>query len=251
MPDRPSGGTGRLAGKVAIITGGARGMGASHAEIFVEQGARVVIADVLEAEGQALADRLGDAAVFARLDVTSRRDWDVTLALAEKTFGPVNVLIANAGVATESEIEHFDDEDYARVIAVNQTSIALGTRAVIPSMRRAGGGSIVNIASTASITGHARGSIYSASKGAVTAFSRAAAIELAPLNIRVNSIHPGLVRTPMIGVVDVTKEVTPLIPLKRIGEPWEISMMAVFLASDESGFSTGAQFVADGGYTAQ
>jgi len=170
---------------------------------------------------------------------------------AESAYGPVNVLVNNAGIAEEAMIETATDAHYQRVISINQTGIFMGTRAIVPSMRRANGGSIVNIASTASITGHAKGAVYAASKGAVTAFSRAAAIELAPYKIRVNSLHPGVIRTPMLGDVDVADIIAPLIPMGRIGEPREISMLALFLASDESSFSTGAQFVADGGFTAQ
>lgn len=241
----------RLSGKVALISGGARGMGASHAEVFVAEGAKVIIADIRIAEGESLAARLGSACLFQKLDVTAPRDWSDAVRAAEAAFGPISVLVNNAGIAEEAMIEDADDAHYHRVISINQTSVFMGTRAVIPSMRRANGGSIVNIASIASMTGHPKGAVYAASKGAVTAFSRAAALELAPYRIRVNSIHPGVIRTPMLGDVGVADIIAPLIPLRRIGEPLEISMLAVYLASDESSFSTGSQFVADGGYTAQ
>jgi 3alpha(or 20beta)-hydroxysteroid dehydrogenase len=241
----------RLTGKVAIITGGARGMGASHAEVFVAEGAQVVVADLLEAEGGALARRLGKACRFRRLDVTSGSDWSRLIHETESEWGRVNVLVNNAGVAREAMIEDADDEHYNLLVAVNQTGVFKGMRAVIPAMRRAKGGSIVNVSSISSMTGHVKGAAYAASKGAVEAMTRAAAIELAPYGIRVNSIHPGVIRTPMIEGVEVADIVSPLIPLGRIGEPRELSMLALFLASDESSYSTGSQFVADGGYSAK
>ena len=241
----------RLTDKVAIITGGARGMGASHAEVFVAEGAQVVVADLLEAEGGALARRLGKACRFRRLDVTSGSDWSRLIHETESEWGRVNVLVNNAGVAREAMIEDADDDHYNLLVAVNQTGVFMGMRAVIPAMRRTKGGSIVNVSSISSMTGHAKGAAYAASKGAVEAMTRAAAIELAPYGIRVNSIHPGVIRTPMIEGVEVTDIVSPLIPLGRIGEPRELSMLALFLASDESSYSTGSQFVADGGYSAK
>lgn len=241
----------RLTGKVVIITGGARGMGASHAEVFVAEGAQVVVADLLEAEGGALARRLGKACRFRRLDVTSGSDWSRLIQETESEWGRVNVLVNNAGVAREAMIEDADDEHYNLLVAVNQTGVFKGMRAAIPAMRRAKGGSIVNVSSISSMTGHVKGAAYAASKGAVEAMTRAAAIELAPYGIRVNSIHPGVIRTPMIEGVEVTDIVSPLIPLGRIGEPRELSMLALFLASDESSYSTGSQFVADGGYSAK
>lgn len=241
----------RLTGKVVIITGGARGMGASHAEVFVAEGAKVMIADVREAEGRALAVRLGKACQFRRLDVSSASDWSQLIADTEAEWGSINVLVNNAGIAKEAMLEEASDEHYNLLVSVNQTGVFMGMRAVIPAMRRAEGGSIVNISSISSMTGHSRGAVYAATKGAVEAISRAAAIELAPYRIRVNSVHPGVIRTPMIEGVEVTNVVSPLIPMGRIGEPRELSMLVLFLASDESSYSTGGQFVADGGYSAK
>jgi 3alpha(or 20beta)-hydroxysteroid dehydrogenase len=241
----------RLAGKVVIITGGARGMGASHAEVFVAEGAKVMVADIREAEGRALAERLGKACQFRRLDVSSASDWSQLVADTEAEWGQINVLVNNAGIAKEAMLEEASDEHYNLLVSVNQTGVFMGMRAVIPAMRRAKGGSIVNISSISSMTGHSKGAVYAATKGAVEAISRAAAIELAPYRIRVNSVHPGVIRTPMIEGVEVTDVVTPLIPLGRIGEPHELSMLVLFLASDESSYSTGVQFVADGGYSAK
>jgi 3alpha(or 20beta)-hydroxysteroid dehydrogenase len=241
----------RLAGKVAIITGGAQGMGASHAEIFAAEGARVVIADVREAEGRALAKRLGETCRFRKLDVSSSEDWPRIIADTEADWGKIDILVNNAGIAREALLEEASDEHYNELVATNQTGVFKGMRAVIPAMRRAKGGSIVNISSISSMTGHSKGAVYAATKGAVEAITRAAAIELAPHCIRVNSVHPGIIRTPMIEGVGVTDVVSPLIPMGRIGEPRELSMLVLFLASDESSYSTGVQFVADGGYSAQ
>lgn len=193
----------------------------------------------------------GRHADFAGWNVTSGSDWSRLIHETESEWGRVNVLVNNAGVAREAMIEDADDDHYNLLVAVNQTGVFMGMRAVIPAMRRTKGGSIVNVSSISSMTGHAKGAAYAASKGAVEAMTRAAAIELAPYGIRVNSIHPGVIRTPMIEGVEVTDIVSPLIPLGRIGEPRELSMLALFLASDESSYSTGSQFVADGGYSAK
>lgn len=241
----------RLEGKNVIITGGARGMGVSHARLFVENGATVVITDVREEEGKALAAELGPPAIFLRHDVRQRKDWDAVVMAAESAFGPVTALINNAGIAEEEYIADATDEVYHRVIDVNQTSVFLGMRAVVPSLRRAGGGSIVNISSVAGLGGFGKAAAYCASKFAVRGMTKAVAVELASENIRVNSVHPGLIRTPLLSEAGIADSVLPAVPAGRLGEAEEVSYLALFLVSDESRYCTGAEFVIDGGLSAR
>ncbi|HEY3657570.1 MAG TPA: glucose 1-dehydrogenase [Steroidobacteraceae bacterium] len=241
---------GRLTGKVAVITGGARGMGAAHAQLFVQEGATVVIADLLEEEGQQCAAKLGPACRFIKLDVASASNWASLVAEVEDRHRGLHILIANAGVAEEAAITEASDEHFNRIVTINQKGVFYAVRAVVPAMRRAGGGAIVNISSIASMIAAPNSSVYSASKGAIAAFSRAAAVELAKDGIRVNSIHPGFIETAMLSAVRGVDQLLPLIPMGRFGKPAEISALALFLASDEASYITGAQLVADGGYTA-
>lgn len=240
---------GRLLNKNAIITGAARGMGAAHARLFIAEGATVTLSDLREDEGRALAAELGSSAQFVCHDVASAAGWAETAAAAER-FGPVTILVNNAGISVEGPIAEFSDEDYDRVIATNQTSVFMGCRAVVPSMRRAGIGSIVNISSAAGLVGFPNGAAYCASKFAVRGLTKAFAMELASEGIRVNSVHPGVVETPMVGGLDVPALVVPTVPLGRIGQPADIAHLVLYLASDESGYCTGSEFIADGGLTA-
>jgi len=240
----------RFDNRTVIVTGGARGMGASHARGFVAEGANVVIADVLEQEGRALADELGDHAIFSRLDVTSDKDWAATVATAEHTFGPVSVLVNNAGIVRFGPIAETEPAAWRQVIDINLTGTYLGIRAIVPSMRKAGGGAIVNTSAGAGMTATFGAGAYATSKWGVRGLTKTAALELARDNVRVNSIHPGNVSTPMVGGSDaaaVGAGAVRDLAIPRIAEPEEITRLVLFVASDEAGFSTGSEFIADGG----
>ncbi len=247
---------GRLEGKIALITGGARGQGAAEARRFVAEGAKVVITDILDSEGKELAASLGDAAIYCSHDVRLEESWAEVVASTQSTFGRLDVLINNAGVLHFARMLETSLEDYMRVIETNQVSCFLGMKAVAPVMKASGGGSIINISSTAGMTGTPHLVAYTASKFAVRGMTKVAALELARFGIRVNSIHPGGVATPMIGVAaddpqakDPGESSVP-IPLVRIGTADEMASLALFLASDESSYCTGSEFIADGGLLA-
>ncbi|HTY31948.1 glucose 1-dehydrogenase [Mycobacterium sp.] len=235
---------GRVAGKVALISGGARGMGASHARLLVEEGARVVIGDILDDEGKALAEEIGDAARYVHLDVTQPDQWDAAVATATGEFGKLDVLVNNAGIVALGQLRNFDLGKWQKVIDVNLTGTFLGMRAAVDPMTAAGGGSIINVSSIEGLRGAPAVHPYVASKWAVRGLAKSAALELAPLNIRVNSIHPGFIRTPMTAKLP---EDMVTVPLGRPGEPREVSTFVLFLASDESSYTTGSEFVMDGG----
>jgi 3alpha(or 20beta)-hydroxysteroid dehydrogenase len=245
---------GRLDGKVALITGGARGMGKSHVRHFVAEGARVVSGDILDDRGQYVADGLGAGSCrYAHLDVTSEADWAAAVTLAAEAFGRLDVLVNNAGVLKFASIAEMALDDFRRILEVNAVGCWLGMKAVIEPMKAAGGGSIVNISSIEGFTGAAGLSAYSASKFAVRGMTKVAAQELGPFGIRVNSVHPGGVLTRMtleqaatFDRVDGDAFLRSL-PIARFAEPVEISRLVAFLASDESSYSTGSEFVADGG----
>ena len=242
----------RLAGKVAIITGAAQGMGAAHAKAFIEQGAKVVLTDLNEEKGVALAAELGENALFVKQNVASEEEWATVVAKAEEAFGPVNVLVNNAGISLNKFMLELSLDEYMKIVNINQVSVFLGMKAVASSMTKAGGGSIVNISSINGLVGGAVG--YTDTKFAVRGMTKAAALNLAHMGIRVNSVHPGVIATPMImqeDAKDAIQEFAKHIPLKRISQPEEVSQLVVFLASDESSYSTGAEFVVDGGITAQ
>ena len=233
-----------LDGSVAIVTGAARGMGAAHVRGLVRAGAKVVATDILDQEGQALADELGDSVMYRHLDVTDADGWDTVVAQAEEAWGPVKVLVNNAGIVVFGPIDALAPSDWQRAIDINLTGVFLGMRAVVPSMKRANGGAIVNISSTAGLVGYANLGAYVASKWGVRGLTKTAAIELGPENIRVNSIHPGPIRTPMTDGLDLDSVASQ--PIARIGEPEEVTAMLLFIL-EQATYSTGHEFVIDGG----
>lgn len=240
-----------LDGVVAIITGGAQGQGESHARLLVQRGARVALTDVNVEAGIRVADDLGDAAVFIQHDVVSEDDWARVVAETEARFGPVNVLVNNAGIDVLRSVEETTLEQYRRVIDINQVGTFLGIREVVGSMRRAGGGSIINISSIGGIHTKAKLRIaYVASKFAVRGMTKAAAVEYAEFGVRVNSIHPGFVNTEMFKAANVPPErVKEMVPMGRPAELREISELVAFLASDASSYITGSEHLIDGGYS--
>jgi 3alpha(or 20beta)-hydroxysteroid dehydrogenase len=249
----------RLAGKVALISGGARGLGRAMADEFVAEGARVVIGDVLEPDAAAAARELGANSRAVRLDVTSERSWADAIASALAAFGKLDVLVNNAGTAEGSSLWDTTLESYRRVTEVNQTGVFLGMRAAIEPMTAGGGGSIINISSIDGMVGSPRIISYIASKWAVRGMTKAAAMELAPRKIRVNSVHPGHVHTLLASTPGqdrkrvekmIDEHTARFAPMGRTGKPAEIAKLAAFLASDDSSYCTGSEFVADGGFTA-
>lgn len=238
---------GRLEGKVAIITGGARGMGAAHVRRFVKEGARVVFTDILVEEGRRLAKELGQNAKFLKHDVTKKSDWKKVVQKTEERFGPIHILVNNAGIDhPEESLAEADVKLYQKVIDVNQLSVFLGMKSVVNSMREAGGGSIVNISSLAGIVGAPQKIAYTASKFAVRGMTKAAALELGQYGIRVNSVHPGFIETPMTEGL-INDQLVSIFPLKKAGQPEEVTNLVLYLASDESSYSTGSEFIIDGG----
>jgi 3alpha(or 20beta)-hydroxysteroid dehydrogenase len=245
---------GRLDGKVALITGGARGMGKSHVRHFVAEGAKVVFGDVLDEQGQAVADKLGpEVCRYLHHNVTSEADWAAAVALALDTFGRLDICVNNAGVLAFGAIDEMPLTEFRRIMEINAVGCWLGMKSVIEPMKTAGGGSIVNISSIEGMTGAADCSAYAASKFAVRGMTKAAAQELGRLGIRVNSVHPGGILTRM--VLETAQTMDPergerymkALPLGRFGQSVEVSRLVAFLASDDSSYCTGTEFVADGG----
>lgn len=236
---------GMLDGKVAIVTGGARGMGEGEVRRLVEEGAKVVIADVLDAEGAALAEELGDAAIFVHLDVSESASWAAAIEATHAAFGPVDVLVNNAGIIIQAPIDATPEAELRRLYDVNLVGPFLGIQAVVPDMRAKGKGSIINIASAAGLVPMQALAAYSSSKWGLRGLTKCAAMELGHDGIRVNAINPGGVRTPMAAGADESMFAAFAIP--RIGEPSEIGAAVAYLASDESSFVTGADLTVDGG----
>jgi 3alpha(or 20beta)-hydroxysteroid dehydrogenase len=240
---------GRLDGKVALISGAARGQGAAEARLFAAEGAKVMLGDVLDEDGAKVAAEIGDAAAFVHLDVTDESSWQGAVAATEEAFGPISVLVNNAGVLSFGPIDRIELSEWHRVLRVNLDGVFLGIKTVTPSMTRAGGGSIVNISSTAGLQGQPMLGAYVASKWAVRGLTKTAAIDLGPKGIRVNSVHPGGIDTPMVEGVDKEAPFYKKLPVSRIGTPEEVASAVLFLASDDAAYTTGAELSVDGGAT--
>ncbi len=240
----------RLDGKVILISGGARGQGAAEARLCIAEGARVVIGDVLEAEGRRLASELGSAAAFLRQDVTLESDWQKAIDAAS-SFGGLHGLVNNAGIYQPSTLMETDTELFERHMRINQLGCFLGMKCVVPLMERSGGGSIVNISSVAGLRGSPGAIAYSATKWALRGMTKAAAVDLAPRKIRVNSVHPGPIDTEMLKVrtPEQNRQRVQQVPMKRMGTAEEVARLVLFLLSDESGYITGAEVAIDGGAT--
>ena len=248
----------RLQGKVAIITGAARGQGAEEARMFAKEGAKVVLADVTDQEGTAVAAEIaemGGDALYVHLDVTNEDEWDAAVQSAVASFGKLDILVNNAGIWRRGHILETSSDQWDDIMDVNAKGVFLGTKAAIPEMRKAGGGSIVNISSTAGLVGSKTSAAYSASKGAVRIFTKSTAVQYAAEGIRANSIHPGPIDTDMGDQVwpDAASKSASVTrtALNRMGTPEDIAYGALYLASDESSFVTGSELVIDGGVTAQ
>ena len=245
----------RLAGKVAMVTGGASGMGKSEATIFAREGARVIVADVLEAEGKEVAKSIGDAARFIELDVTKEPEWEAAVAFAEREFGKLDVLVNNAGISGTYTSDLTSSEAWDRVMEINAKGVFLGMKCAIPALKRAGGGAIVNISSISGFAGqHGVHMAYNASKGAVRIMTKTAAVQWAADNIRVNSVHPGFMPAMRTSVGSANPEwrakVLKAVPMKREGRVEEVAHAVLFLASDEASYITGTELVVDGGFLA-
>lgn len=247
-----------LVGKVAIVTGAARGIGSATAEALAAAGATVILTDVLDDEGPAVVARLqaeGHRATYEHLDVSDEAGWAALVARVQADQGRLDVLVNNAGIGTLADVETETAEGWSRTIAVDQTSVWLGMRAAVPAMRASGGGSIVNVSSIFGAVGGFGGSVaYHAAKGAVCLMSKNAAIRYATEGIRVNSVHPGFIETPMLAGIEGTPMQTAILeatPMGRLGQPEEVAAVIRFLASDEASYVTGAEFFVDGGWTAR
>ncbi len=244
---------GRLEGKVALITGGARGQGAAEGRVFAAEGAQVVLTDVLDAEGQETAASI-DGARYLHHDVTQESEWEAVVAEVMEDFGKIDAFVNNAGIFRSSPIPQTALDDYRLVIDVNQVGVFLGLKHVGPAMVAAGSGSIINISSIAGMRGGAGSVAYSASKWAVRGMTKVAMSEFAPSGVRVNSIHPGLIETPMLQQLPVieqglTDQLVRRIPYGRTAEAEEVAKLALFLASDDSEYMNGVEFIIDGGMT--
>lgn len=251
-------GKSRLDGKVALITGGARGMGASEAQLFIDEGARVIITDILDDDGKKTAQRLspdGSKCVFLHHDVTKEDDWNTVLKEALAVFGQIDILVNNAGIFERGTVLDTSLPMFEKTMGINVTGVFLGMKTVAPHMVSRKAGSIINISSVAGLNGTPGFLAYGASKWAVRGMTKGVAKELAPFGVRVNSIHPGIIDTPMLQTFDAAGEgvreaVRTRIPLGYEAEPIHVARLALYLGSDDSAYSTGSEFIVDGGWSA-
>jgi 3(or 17)beta-hydroxysteroid dehydrogenase len=252
----------RVKGKVALITGAASGIGQATASLLAQEGAKVIVSDINVSEGKDTVDEIknkGGDAIFVKHDVTSEHEWNNIIEKAVGTYGKLDVLVNNAGISPYKSIEDTSLEEWRRVMAVNVEGVFLGTKYAIKAMKKTGGGSIINISSAAGIVGFKNSAHYCASKGAVRTFTKAAALECSKVgydyNIRINSVHPGVIDTPLKRSLDkfhtsTEVDIENIIPIGRMGQPIDIAYVVLFLASDDSEYATGAEFVIDGGWLA-
>ena len=248
----------RLEGKVALISGGARGQGAVEARLFASQGAKVVIGDILDDLGKQVEAEIAEAGgdiTYVHLDVTSEADWNDAVRTAVESYGKLDILINNAGILIRANVEDTTEEDWDRIMDINAKGVFLGTKAAIPAMRDAGGGSIINISSVAGLQGSPQSAAYSSTKGAVRILTKSTAIQYAKENIRCNSVHPGIIYTDMtsdsLDTEEGQRNWMNRVPLGRLGQSEDVANGVLFLASDESSYMTGSELVIDGGITAQ
>jgi NAD(P)-dependent dehydrogenase (short-subunit alcohol dehydrogenase family) len=247
----------RLKGKVALISGGARGQGAAEARLFVNEGAKVVVGDVLDDQAASLARDINGTSgsvIAVHLDVTRGTDWRNAVATCEREFGGLDILVNNAGIFNTAGLEDTSEELWDAIVNINQKGVWLGMKEVVAAMRKRGGGSIVNISSVAGLTGSQGSTAYHGTKGAVRLLTKSAAVQHGRDGIRVNSVHPGLINTTMIDIIPKEQReyiVKNVLPLAREGTPEDVAKLVLFLASDDSSYCTGAEFVVDGGLTAQ
>ena len=243
---------GRLENKVAVITGGAGGMGAAHAELFIKEGAKVIVADFNAELGEKKAAELGENAAFVKIDVSSEEDWKNLVTKTEEVFGPINILVNNAGITNYESVQDIEYSTYQRLMKINADSVLLGMKYAFPSMKKAGSGSIVNVSSLAGQFSLENLAAYTSSKFAVRGLTKSAVLDFGKYNIRANAIFPGVIRTPITEQEDTKAAIAGMlnkIPLGRMAEPGEVSNVVLFLASDESAYVSGAEIMIDGGLT--